>query len=446
MHEILIILALLVVNGVFAMSELAVLSSRRARLRQMADRGNRRARAALELAESPNRFLSTVQVGITMVGIFAGAYGEATLALPLAERIGRVPALAPYAQTLSLALVVAAITYVSLVLGELIPKRLALLAPERVAAFVARPMHLLSRLASPLVTLLTVSTDLSLRLFGIRPGKEASVTPDEIRGMIDEGARAGVFDKAEQDMMRNVMRLGERMARDVMTPRTEIAWLDAGDPPDVNRGKVASQPHNRYPVGLGSLDNLLGVIEAREFLVACAGAGCPDLRAAVKPALVVPDKMPAIELLVAFRDSGSSFALIADELGTIDGVVTAADVLASVFGDLGAALGTGDEPHAVRRADGSWLLSGMMPLDEMKETLNLDAVPGEAQGHFRTVAGFVLSQVGRLPQVGEVFDFRALRFEVVDMDGNRVDKVLVTPREADGDAPAPTGPPSRHPA
>jgi putative hemolysin len=424
LREALFILALIGLNGLLAMSELAVVSARKVRLRQLADKGDRRARAALTLAESPTRFLSTVQIGITLVGIFAGAFGEATLAGPLAARIRGVPALAPWADQISLAIVVAVITYLSLVLGELIPKRLAMLAPERVARLVARPMNFLSAAAAPLVRLLSFSTDGVLRLLRVRPETGPAVTEDDIKGLMEEGTESGVFEQAEQDIVRNVFRLGDRHVDDIMVPRTEIMWVDPGDPPEKVRAEILGSPHSRFPVGAGDIDDVVGIVSAKDYL-AWDAAPPPDLRKVAKPALIVPDSMTALDLLGEFREHNMPMALIADEFGAIVGMVTADDVLQAMVGDLGQMTGLRDEPMAVRRDDGSWLLSGMMPADELRETLGLEKLPGEAEGHFRTLAGFTVFRLGHIPRVGEHFEFEGLRFEVVDMDANRVDKVLV---------------------
>jgi putative hemolysin len=425
MREILFILALIGLNGVLAMSELAVVSARKVRLRQLAERGDPRARAALALVESPTRFLSTVQIGITLVGIFAGAFGEATIAGPLAAGIRGVPALAPWAEPISLAIVVAAITYLSLVFGELIPKRLAMLAPETVARFIARPMRAFSVAASPLVWLVSSSTDGILRLLRVRTGGESTVTEDDIKGLMQEGKESGVFEQAEQDIVRNVFRLGDRHVDDIMVPRTEIMWLDPADPPEKVRGEILGSPHSRFPVGSGDIDNVVGVVSAKDYLAAWEAASPPDLRKLAKPALVVPDSMTALDLLDEFRTHDMPMALIADEFGSIVGAVTADDVLQAIVGDLGQMAGVRDEPMAVRRDDGSWLLSGMMPADELRDTLALEMLPGETEGHFRTLAGFTVFRLGHIPRVGEHFEFEGLRFEVVDMDANRVDKLLV---------------------
>lgn len=442
MTEMLIILALILVNGVFAMSEIAVISSRKLRLKSMARRGSRGARAALALTESPTRFLSTIQIGITLVGIIAGAFGEATIARHLEAYLRRFPLLAPHAAGLSFTVVVAVIAYLSLVLGELIPKRIAMLGPERTASVLAGPMRLLSTLASPLVSLLSVSTDTALRLMRVRATGDHAITEEEFKGLMDEGTRAGVLEKAETDMMRNVLRLGNRSAGDVMTPRPDIVWLDIADPvPDLLR-EVMDSPFSRFPVAQGNIDNLLGVLDAKTLLRPCAGGSPPDIQALLRKPLVVPETMPALNLLAEFRQSEIPFALVADEFGSILGVVTTDDVLQSILGDLGGATADDGERACVVRADGSWLIAGFMPVDEMRDTLQLDPLPGEEEGHYRTMAGFVMYQLGHLPTAGEAFEHAGLRFEVVDMDANRVDKVLVAPAAS---LPGEAGPGNGHP-
>lgn len=424
--QIIVILLLILVNGLFAMSEIAVVSARKARLKQRAEAGDHRAKAALELAETPNRFLSTIQIGITLVGILAGAFGGATLAKDLGACLSRIPALKPYGEAIGLAVVVLATTYFSLVIGELVPKRLALNSPERIAALVAAPMRALSLVAYPAVRLLGLSTELVLRILGIRPSAEPPVTEEEIKVLLEQGTEAGVFQEVEQDMVESVLLLDERRAASLMTPRPEIAWLDIDDPPEEIRRKLITSPYSRFPVCQGSLDNVLGEVEARDLLARSLCGEPFDLRAMLQKPLYVPETMPALKVLEAFKKSGTQMALVIDEYGSIQGLVTLKDILEAIVGDIPSAEELA-EPQAVRREDGSWLLDGMLPIEEFKELLRIEELPGEEQGLYQTIAGFVITQLGRIPMAADHFEWGGLRFEVMDMDGNRVDKVLVTP-------------------
>lgn len=424
--ELVFLLVLLLANGLFAMAELAVVSARKARLQQRADDGDPRARAALELAQDPDDFLSTVQIGITLIGILAGAFGGATLSGHLAALIARVPALAPHAQGIAFALVVAAITYLSLVIGELAPKRLALNNPERIASVVARPMRFLARLVAPAVHLLTSSTDLLLRIFNVRPSIEPVVTEDEIKVMITQGAEAGVLSEAESEVMQSVFRLADRRVGSLLTPRAAIAWLEVESTPEQLVCAVAAASHSRYPVCQGQLDNVLGVVEAQSLLVCRVTGTRLDLRAVLQPPLFVPETLPAVRLLEMYHDAGQHMALVVDEYGGLQGLVTLHDVLNAAVGDITESV-TEDQPRAVQREDGSWLLDGMLSAEDFRSVFDLKGLPGEEEGTFETLGGFVMMHLSRIPDVTDHFEWGGLRFEVLDMDGRRVDKVLVTP-------------------
>lgn len=424
--QVIVVLFLILINGLFAMSEIAVVSARKARLKQRADAGDPRAKIALELAETPNRFLSTIQIGITLVGILAGAFGGATLAKDLGAYLGHIPLLKPYSEAIGLAVVVLVTTYLSLVLGELVPKRLALSNPERIAALIAAPMRALSFIAYPAVRLLSLSTEVTLRILGIRPSSEPPVTEEEIKVLLEQGTEAGVFQEVEQDMVESVLLLDERRAASLMTPRPDIAWLDIDDPPEEIRRKLITSPYSRFPVCQGSLDNVLGEVEARDLLARSLCGEPFDLRDMLRKPLYVPETMPALKVLEAFKKSGTQMALVIDEYGSIQGLVTLKDILEAIVGDIPSAEELA-EPQAVRREDGSWLLDGMLPIEEFKELLGIEELPGEDQGLYQTVAGFVITQLGRIPVAADHFEWGNLRFEVMDMDGNRVDKVLVTP-------------------
>ncbi|TWA63456.1 putative hemolysin [Azospirillum brasilense] len=423
--EIAIIVALTLLNGVFAMSELAVVSSRKARLQSMADQGNGGARMALRLIDDPSRFLSTVQIGITMVGVVAGAYGGATLGDRLGQWLDSFPALAGRGELLGVGGVLVVITYSSIVLGELIPKRIALKSPERVASLIAPPMRLLSRIAAPFVWLLGASTDLLLRLLGLQGAREESVTEEEVRSMISEGTQTGVFAPAEKEMIDGVLRLADRTVRTIMIPRPDVAWLDLGKTQADQLAAIRAAGHSRYPVCRGELDELVGVLHTRDLVDALVEGRPFDLEAHVVRPLVVHDGTPILKLLELMKTSGHHLAVVVDEYGSIEGIVTLTDILETIAGDLPEA-GEAMETAAVRREDGSWLVEGWMPVDEFEDTVGLRGVRGT--GDFHTVAGLVLHHLGHVPVAGEAFEWEGVRIEVVDMDGRRIDKLLVVPR------------------
>jgi putative hemolysin len=428
--EIVLILVLILANGIFAMSEIAVVSSRRSRLQQRADEGDVSAAAALRLANDPGDFLSAAQIGITLIGILAGAYGGATIAEQLARSFESIPGLAPYAESISLILVVIVITVLSLVFGELVPKRLALNNPERTAARIARPMRVLTTITMPVVRLLSGTTELVLRLLGVKPSSEPPVTEEEIKVMVSVGTAAGVFAEAEQDLVSNVFRLGDLRMGAIMVPRTEVDWLDLEDPLEEVRRKIASSRYSRLPVAKGSLDDVVGVVKAKDLLGLCLSGEPLDLQAAVRPAVFLPETTTALQLLETFKATGETMCLVIDEYGGSQGLVTATDVLEAVVGDLGM-MGEPNQPTAVQREDGSWLVDGLMQIDELREALGLDRLPGEEDESYQTLGGFMMAHLGRIPVVADHFETGGLRFEVVDMDERRVDKVLITPIESE---------------
>ena len=436
--EIFVVLALVLLNGYFAMSELAVVSARPARLDALARKGGRGARLALALARDPGRMLSTVQIGITLIGIVAGAFGGATLAEPMDDALARVPALAPFSAEIAYTLVVIAITYLSLIVGELVPKHLALRAPERIAALVAPAIDLLSRISTPAVWLLETSSRFVLRLLGSEAQPPETVTEEEVRTLIAEGTRTGVFHQQEQEMIGRVLRLADRPVRAIMTPRVELDWIDVEDDPATIARTIRESGHSRFLVGQGSLDDVLGVVHVRGLLQACLDGKALDVRAALRPALVLPDGTPVLRALEALRQARVSMALVVDEYGEVEGMVTGEDVLEAVVGDMPERR-LGEEPAIVRREDGSMLMDGMLAVDEVKLTLGIDNLPDEEDYH--TLAGFILAQLGRVPGEGASFVYGGWRFEVVDMDGRRIDKVLVRSRAGrDGDAVRVTAP------
>jgi putative hemolysin len=425
--EILFILLLLLANGLFAMSEIALVSSRKARLRRLAEK-DVGARVALELAETPDRFLSTVQIGITLIGILAGAFGGATISAPLARSLRRIPALAPYSEAVSLVVVVMTITYLSLVVGELVPKRLALNHPEQIASRIAKPMRSLSILAYPAVRTLTASSSLLLRLLRVRPPEEPPITEEEVKILIDVGAEAGVFEAAEHELVDNIFSLADQRIPQLMTPRLDVVWLDVESPPEEIRGRIISSPYSRMPVCQGTLDNILGVVKARDLLARVLAGEPLDLRAAMLPPLYVPETRTALQLLELFKQSAVHIAMVVDEHGALEGLVTMNDALEAIVGEMPEPHGKG-EGLAVRREDGSWLLDGGLPISDFKELFSIEKLPREEEGGYHTLAGFIMSQLGRLPSASDYFVWNNLRVEVVDMDRRRIDKVLVNYNE-----------------
>jgi putative hemolysin len=418
--ELAIIVALVLTNGLLAMAELAVVSSRRARLQTLVERnviGSRRARS---LASDPGKFLSTVQIGITLVGILSGAFSGATLGLRLAEWFKSLGLAANTAEFLGLGLVVAAITYASLILGELVPKQIALRNPEKIAVRVAPIMTLLAKIASPLVLFVDFSGRVVLRALGEKPRGEERVSEEEIRTLIAEAETAGILEPEERAMIAGVMRLGDRPVRAVMTPRSEVHMIDLTDEPGSIRAKIIESVHSRLPVHEGNPDEMLGVVQAKDLLNVYMRGEIPNLRAVVRQASIIPDTADALDVVEIIKESAVHLALVLDEYGSFEGIVTNADILETIVGAFRTDEGP-PEPDAVRREDGSWLISGSMKVDEMAEILPIP-VPEERTYH--TAAGYILDALGQLPKVGESFDAHGWHFEVVDMDGRRVDKIL----------------------
>jgi putative hemolysin len=422
--EFSLILLLILLNGIFSMSEMAIVSARRVRLQKLAEGGNGGAAKALELAEQPTRFLSTIQVGITSIGILSGALGEAAIADPLLPYLEQIPQLAPFAKKLALAIAVIAITYLSLIAGELVPKRLALNFPERIAAAVARPMHGLSLVVLPAVKLLSLSTELVLWLLRSKPRKGPSVTEEEIKILLEQATEEGVFEEAEQQFMENIIRLSDRKVGAVMTPRKDIAWLDLRLPFEENRQRILDHTHWVLPLCDGGLETIVGFVKTKDLLDRVLLGDKPELRTIAVNGLFVPESLTLMELLEEFRKSHLQTALVVDEYGEIEGLVALGDVLEAIVGDLPVE-SRKDRPDIVRREDGSWLVDGMLDIDRLKERFDLDELPGEKEGPFNTVGGFVMLHLGRVPKATDSFEFAGLRLEVLDMDGNRVDKVLI---------------------
>jgi putative hemolysin len=424
--EFALVILLILANGVFAMSETAFVSARKVRLQQWANEGNAKAAAALEFVNSPNRLLSTVQLGITLIGILAGAFGGATIAGALAEKIHAIPWLAPYSDALALALVVIVITYLSLVIGELVPKRIALNNPERIAMFMVRTMQVLSAISSPFIRLLSLSTEGILRLIGLRPSSEPPITEEEINVLIEEGTQIGTFEAAEQDMIERIFRLGDRRVSALMTHRPDIIWLDVNDPLLDITQTIRESIYSRFPVCDGSLDNVLGMLHVKDLLLQYMVGQPLDLKAALQTPLYVIDNTSTLKVLELFKQTGQQAALVIQEYGDIEGLITLNDILEAIVGDISSNDDL-DHPQAVQREDGSWLLDGMLPIDELKEILHVRALPEESSGDYETLAGFVLTELGRIPAPADHFEWDRFRFEVMDMDGRRIDKVLVQP-------------------
>ena len=421
--EMALIMLLIIDNGVFAMSEIAIVAARKSRLQDWAGKGDAKAKRALELANQPNQFLSTVQIGITLVGILAGAFGGRSLADEIARYLSTVPVIQAYSDAIALGVVVICITYLSVVIGELVPKRIALGHPEKIATFMAGPMQMLSAISSPVVRLLSVSTDALFRLLGSRPVKEAPVTEEEVKTLIQQGTAAGVFEASEQDMIEAVIALGDKSARALMTPRTQIVWFDVTDSADEIRKKLSESGHSRFPVCAGSLDNVAGVTQAKDLLAGVLADNRIDLNQSLQQPAFVPRSMSALQVLDHIKRSGSHLVLVMDEYGGIEGLLTHHDVLEAIAGDM--PFGKSPvESKAVQRHDGSWLLDGMLAVEEFKEIFHLESLPGEKKDAYQTLGGFIFRQMGRVPSVTDNFEWNNLRFEVIDMDGKRIEKVL----------------------
>ena len=426
--ELGVIIALILVNGIFATAEMAFVASKKARLRKLAEAGNARARIAVALAAEPTRFPSSIQVGITLVGIIAGVYGGATLAEHLASLLKEIPWLASYARPVSLGVVITAIAFLSLVVGELAPKRLALSNPESVTLLLARPMQLLSIAAAPLINVLATTTDWLLNLFGVRKHEEPVVSEEEIRLMIEQGHHAGIFHKAEIEMVSGVMRLDRERIANLMTPRSRIVWLSSSDSDQVNWRKIVASSHTYFPVYEGGKDNLLGLVSVKSIYANLAAGAPAPLRDLLTPPLIVPESMTGVKLLETFKQSGKHLALVTDEFGNFSGLITLIDVLEAIVGSMPDELER--KTQCRRRHDGSWLVDASMDIGDFKRAVGLATVPGDDSGSFQTVGGFVLNYFGRLPKEGDRFDSVGHRFEVIDMDKHRIDKVLVMPPKA----------------
>lgn len=423
--EIIVLIFLIVLSGFFVLSEIAVISSRKARLQHLANKGSSRAKATLEFVRKPGPFLSTVQVGITLVGILAGAFGEYALAEHIASYIQAQFPLGNSAHAIALTLVVAVITYLSVVVGELLPKEFALKNPERVAMSITIPMRTLLGLMKPVVTVLDFSTRMLLKMLRIKDSSDPSVTEEEIKIMIEEGTKAGTFNNVEREMVERVFRLGDRHANALMTPRTDIIWIDLDDPLEENLKKIKQSSHSFFPVCQTGIDHILGIVHVKDLLSKSLNGEKIVFQNVLRQPLYVVENMPVVQLIEQFKKTGVHFAFLIDEYGGMQGLVTLNDILKALVGqeiDVEEKM----DPYIVKREDGSYLIDGALLLDEFKELLNIDAFTEEETGNYQTVAGFVINQMGKIPAAGQFFTWKDYRVEVVDMDGNRIDKLLVS--------------------
>lgn len=427
MFDVLFILLLILLNGFLAMSEIAIVSSRKARLQKLADDGTPGARSALDLSNDPSYFLSTIQVGITTVGVLTGAIGESSLAAPLSLWFAKISWLAPYAKIVSLALVVIGITYFSVVIGELVPKRLGLLAPEAIASFVAGPMNMLARLGRPLVWLLSSSSSFVLSVIGARRSGDPPVTDDEINVLMGQGAEAGVFHESEQAIVSNVLRLDEQRIGSIMTHRNEIYMVDLDEPEDDVLKRVAGSPYTRIVVCRGGRERIVGILRITDLLELMLAGQKPDIKSFLRQPLYVPERVTITHLMEAFRKERQQSALIIDEYGDLQGLVTLSDVLSAIVGDIPSSDEVEQDQDIVQRADGSWLVDGSVAIDHLKFELDIhEDLPGDDENAFNTLGGLVMYVLGRIPVVADRFEAVGYSFEIVDMDKNRVDKVLLT--------------------
>ncbi|KAA0219081.1 MAG: HlyC/CorC family transporter [Lautropia sp.] len=422
--EIAILLGLIVLNGLFAMAEIALVSARKVRLQKLVDEGDRAAAAALALGSDPNRFLSTIQIGITSIGILNGIFGEAALAAPFAAWLETLGIGQPWAGYAATVLVVVVVTYVSIVVGELVPKRFGQIDPEGIARLVAYPMTLLATLSRPFVRLLSASTDLVLRGLGAHGDRVPSVTEEEIHALLAEGSYAGVIEQSEHAMVRNVFRLDDRQISSLMVPRADVVWLDVDDPLPVNLAKVVDSAHSRFPVCRDGFGEILGFVHSKQLLAQSLRGTPIDLTQGLQEIVYVPETLTGMELLENFRSSNTQIALVVDEYGEVQGLITLQDLMESITGEFASA--DGSDSWAWQREDGSWLLDGLIPVPELKDHLGLRTLPEEERERYQALSGMLMLMLGRMPQTGDTVTWENWRFEIVDMDGNRVDKVMAT--------------------
>ncbi len=422
--DILLLASLILLNGLFAMSEISLVTARKARMQRHIDEGDKGAAAAVELGQNPNRFLSTIQIGITLIGVLNGIVGEAALAQPLSRQLELWQVPAQYSGYIATAIVVLVITYFTIVVGELVPKRIGQTHPELLARLVARPIEWMALVAKPFVWLLTVSTQLILRLLGVKESGVLTVTEEEIHAVIAEGTSAGIIETQEHAMVRNVFRLDDRPIASLMVPRNDVACLEASAPFEKNLAVVVAAGHSIFPVVEDGLDNLLGVVDVRRWLSGALAGESRALTELVQPAAFVPESLTGMELLERFRGSSMRMVFVVSEYGEIEGIVTLHDLIEAITGEFSPH--DPEDVQAVQRKDGSWLLDGQIPLPELKDLLELDAVPEEERGRYHTLSGMMLLLLGRIPREADTISWEDWRFEIVDMDGKRIDKVLAS--------------------
>ncbi len=424
MLSFLVVFLLIVLNGLLSMAEMAIVSARKPRLQQMADEGSPSALAALKLADDPGDFLSTVQIGITLIGILVGAFSGATLSRPVANVLAQIPGLQNFAEPLAVIIVVVVTTYLSLVVGELVPKRIALNNAERIATWVATPMRGLSAVTRPAVWVLDKSSLALLRLLGIKPNDEPPVTEEEVRVLIEQGTQSGVFEPIEEEILGQVFRLSDRTVSAIMTPRTDMVWFDVNASDEQVREIVLAHGHSRYPVARHDLDDMIGVVMVKDLLAKRIANEPIDLEALAQSPLYVPESMPALDVIERLRETRSHLALVIDEYGGLEGLVTFTDIMRAILGELPDNRGNSESP-VVAREDGSWLVDGMYAVDEFKDTFAIKELPDEEDASYQTVGGMIMSMLGRVPATGNKVRVGDYHIEVIDMDGRRVDKVLV---------------------
>ena len=429
--EILIIMVLIIANGFLVISEMSIVSSRKSKLQQMAEEGSHRAKNALDLLEKPDRFIPTIQMATILLEVLLGAYAIVTLAMPLALWLEAILGATAYSDFISIAIIVLCIAGLILIFGEMVPKKLALANPEKIASAMVPVLNALAYIASPIVSALNSVTDFVVWCTGIKLSAEPSVTEEEIKVLIDEGTDSGVIDEAEQEIMERVFTLGDRKARTIMTPRSEIIWLDIDDSSQEIHKKIAGQRYSLFPVCKDDIDNILGVVQAKDFLSYNLIDKKISLKEMLLPPLIVPESMKALNVLERFKQTGIHLALVLDEYGSVQGLITLADLLEALVGDI-PHIDDLKEPDVIKREDGSFLLNGMLPIDEFKSLFDINKLPNEESGLYHTAGGFAMMHLERVPSAGDHFECCGLRFEIVDMDENRVDKLIVVPANEEG--------------
>lgn len=423
--ELAVILILIFLNGVFAMAEIAILSSRKEKLLQLVAEGDKNAQSALDLANEPNIFLSTVQIGITLVGILAGAFGGATLAEEISVYIAKIPFIGIWNETVAFLTVVIFITYMSVVFGEIIPKRLALIFPEKIASFIASPMFLLSKTASPVVKIFSYSTEFILKLLGLKDVKGHNITEEEILVLLEMGKQAGTVEEEEKNIVDNVFTLGDKQISSLMTPRNQIVWLDIENNKQDNLNIMNESCHTTFPVCKGNLESVIGVAHSKNIIHTFISGHETEFASLLDKPLFIPDTMKGFKALKLFKETGKHFALAVDEYGVVQGIITLTDIFEAIVGDI-PTMEELSNPQAVRREDGSWLLDGMIEIAEFKKLFEINELPYEDEGDYNTLGGFIIYKLEKIPTASDYFEWEGFRFEVVDMDSNRVDKVLLS--------------------